>query len=130
MVFDTQMQGVMLMQAFSEPKRPWRINSEIGDMRGICISGAPLLDYQRMDVFLEVKPRTRRRGDPSPPMTSLERIIGRELPAEALEALDHLDNGQKANLDLLLEVGLGAGKTFVGADYPDPKFDLPEWRAP
>lgn len=129
MIFDTQMQGVMLMQAFSEPRKPWRVNSEIGEMRGACVSGAPLLDYQRMDVLLETKPKTKRRGDPAPPMTTLERLIGRELPADTLEALDHLDNGRKENLDLLLEVGLQAGKTFVGADYPDPKFDLAEWRS-
>lgn len=129
MVYDTQLQGVMIMQALSEPKRPWRVNSEIGDMRGVCVSGAPLLDYQRMDVMLDTKPRVKRRGDPVPPMTPLERLLGRELEAETLEALDQMDNGKKENLDLLLEVGIAAGRTFVDATYPDPKFDLPEWRA-
>lgn len=127
MIYDTQVQGVMLMQAFSEPKKPWRINSEIGDMRGVCVTGAPLLDYQRMDVVLETKPRVKRRGDPAPPMTGLERIIGRELPAETLDVLDSLDNGQKANMDLLHEIGLGVGRLYVSADYPDPKFDLQDW---
>ncbi|MEQ1708825.1 MAG: patatin-like phospholipase family protein [Terricaulis sp.] len=128
MVYDTQVQGVMMMQAFSEPRRPWRVNSEIGDMRGVCISGAPLLDYQRLDVALDTKPKSKKRGDPAPPMTSLERIIGRELDAETLDALDLMDNGKKANMDLLLEVGLCAGRNFVDATYPDPKFDLSEWR--
>ena len=129
MVYDTQLQGVMMMQAFSNPKRPWRINSEIGDMDGVCVSGTPLLDYQRIDVTLDVKPRAKRRTDPVPPMTQLERLIGRELDAITLEALDHMDNGKKANMDLLLEVGMAAGRTFVDATYPDPKFDLPEWRS-
>jgi hypothetical protein len=129
MVYDTQVQGVMIMQAFSAPKRPWRINSEIGDMEGVCISGAPLLDYQRMDVTLDTKPRPRRRSDPAPPMTQLERMLGRELDAETLEALDHMDNGNRANMELLLEVGLAAGRGFVDAGYPDPRFDLPEWRS-
>ncbi len=128
MVYDTQMQGVMMMQALSEPKRPWRINSEIGEMRGVCVSGAPLLDYQRIDVALDTKPKIKKRGDPAPPMTMLERIIGRELDSKTLEALDRMDNGAKANMDLLLEVGIGAGRTFVDAAYPDPKFDLAEWR--
>jgi hypothetical protein len=127
MVYDTQLQGVMLMQAFSNPKRPWRINSEIGDMGGVCVSGTPLLDYQRMDVMLDTRPRPRR-GDPAPPMTQVERLIGRELGWEVLDALDRMDNGKKANLDLLLELGLAAGRTFVDAAYPDPKFDLAEWR--
>jgi Patatin-like phospholipase len=127
MVYDTQVQGVMLMQALSEPKKPWRINSEIGDQRGLCISGVPLLDYQRLDVSLEGKPKRMKAGDPAPPMTPLERIIGRELDPETLDGLDLMDNGKKANLDLLLEVGEGAGRTFVDAAYPDPTFDLPEW---
>lgn len=129
MVFDTQVQGVMMMQAFSEPRRPWSINSEIGDMRGVCISGAPLLDFQRMDVVLNTKPKAKRRIDPTPPMTPLERLIGRELDADTLEALDQMDNGKKENLELLFEIGLAAGRAYVDASYPDPKFDLPEWRA-
>jgi hypothetical protein len=118
----------MMMQALSEPKRPWRVNSEIGDMRGVCISGAPLLDYQRLDVMLDTKPKPKRRGDPVPPITPLERMLGRELDADTLNALDQMDNGKKDNLELLLEVGRAAGRTFVDATYPDPKFDLPEWR--
>lgn len=128
MVYDTQVQGVMLMQAFSEPRKPWRINSEIGEMQGVCVGGTPLLDYQRMDLVFDTKPKARR-GDPVPPMTQLERLIGRELDAETLGALDFMDNGKKANLDLLLEVGLAAGRTFVDASYPDPKFDLDDWRS-
>lgn len=128
MVYDTQVQGVMMMQAFSEPKHPWRVNSEIGDMKGVCISGAPLLDFQRMDIMLDTKSKVKRHGDPASPMTYLERLIGRELDPETLDALDRLDNGKTANLELLLEVGIATGRTFVGADYPDPKFDLAEWR--
>jgi len=129
MVYDTQLQGVMLMQAFSNPRKPWRVNSEVGDMNGTCISGAPLLDYQRIDVMLDSKPKARKYGDPQPPITIVERIIGRELDAETLNALDQMDNGKVANMELLLEIGKGVGKTFVDASYPDPKFDLPEWHA-
>ena len=129
MVYDTQVQGVMLMQALSNPRKPWRVNSEVGDMSGTCISGYPLLDYQRIDMVLDTKPKTRRLGDPAPPMTGVERLLGRELDAEVLEALDLMDNGKKANMDLLLEIGVNVGRTYVDAAYPDPKFDLPEWRA-
>jgi hypothetical protein len=127
MVYDTQVQGVMVMQALSEPRKPWRINLEIGDMHGLCITGAPLLDYQRMDVTLDTKPKVKRAGDPIPPMTAMERLIGRELDADTMMALDLMDNGKKANLELLLEVGVAAGRAYVDATYPDPKFDLPEW---
>jgi len=129
MVYDTQVQGIMMMQAFSSPKKPWRINSEIGDMAGVCITGEPLLDYQRMDVVLDTKPKPKRRTDPAPPMTPLERLLGRELDAESMTALDLMDNGKTDNMTLLLEVGMAAGRTFVDATYPDPRFDLPEWRS-
>ncbi len=129
MIYDSQVQGVTMLQALSAPKRPWRVNSELGDMAGICISGQPLLDYQRMDVWLDTKPRPKRRGDPQPPMTALERILGRELDARTLEALDFMDNGNPENLELLLELGEGVGQTFIDAAYPDPKFDLGQWRA-
>jgi hypothetical protein len=129
MVYDTQLQGIVLMQAISKPRKPWRINSEIGDMSDTCITGEPLLDYQRVDVMLDTKPKVRRSGDPAPPMTGIERIIGRELDAEIMNALDLMDNGKKANMELLHEIGVGVGRTYVDATYPDPKFDLPEWRA-
>lgn len=128
MVYDTQMQGVMMMQALSHPRKPWRINTEIADQAGACITGEPLLDYQRIDVMLDTKPRLGKRGDPIPPMTTLERLIGRELDADALFALDLMDNGKKENLELLLEVGLAAGRAYVDGEYPNPAFDLPEWR--
>jgi len=129
MVYDTQMQGVMLMQALSHPRKPWRINSEIADQGGLCITGEPLLDYQRIDVALDMKPKAKKRGDPIPPMTALERLIGRELEADALNALDLMDNGDPQNLSLLLEVGLAAGRAYVDSEYPNPQFDLPEWRS-
>lgn len=129
MVYDTQMQGVMMMQALSHPHKPWRINSEVADQSGMCITGAPLLDYQRIDVMLDTKPKAKRRSDPVPPMTTLERLIGRELDADSLNALDLMDNGKAENLDLLLEVGLAAGRSYVDSQYPNPAFDLPEWRS-
>lgn len=129
MVYDTQMQGVMMMQALSHPRKPWRVNSEIADQAGVCITGAPLLDYQRIDVTLDTKPKAKKRGDPIPPMTPLERLIGRELDADTLLALDLMDNGKQENLDLLLELGLAAGRAYVDSEYPSPAFDLPEWRS-
>ena len=106
-----------------------RFHAAVRAWNGVCFSGVPLLDYQRIDVMLDTKPKVKRRGDPIPPMTMLERLIGRELESETLDALDLMGNGKKANMDLLLEVGLAAGRTYADASYPDPKFDLPEWRS-
>jgi hypothetical protein len=114
--------------AFSQPKKPWHINLEIGDQSGPPITGAALLDYQRIDVVLDTKPKAKTTRDPVPPMTPLERLIGRELDADVMEQLDLLANGKKENMELLLEIGLAAGKTYIDETYPDPKFDLEEWR--
>jgi hypothetical protein len=81
-----------------------------------------------MDVVLDTKPRRRRPSDPAPPITPLERLLGRELDAEVMDALDLMDNGKKPNMELLLEIGQSVGRSFVVATYPDPKYDLPEWR--
>lgn len=130
MVFDTQVQGIMLMQAMSAPKKPWWVNSEIGDMSGTSIAGQALLDFQRMDVVFDRKVAggSRRRGEPAP-LTKLEELIGRELAPAAMETLDQLANGKRDNMELLCEIGRAAGRFYVDATYPDPAFDLPGWRA-
>ncbi len=126
MIYETQVQGVAWMQALSKQHKPWAHES---GGAGTCILSAPLLDFQRVDVVLDVKPKPQRRTDPAPPMTALERMLGRELDAETLTGLDRIDNGAKKNMELLLEVGGCAGRVYIDACYPDSKFDLPEWRA-
>jgi len=129
LIHDGDMLGVTLLQAFSKPRRPWPVNAEGGDESGPTVFGAPLLNYQRIDVMLDRKPKAKRKSDPTPPMTHLERLIGRELDADVLEQLDRPGNGHAKNIALLLEIGIAAGRTFAGADYPDPRFDLASWRA-
>lgn len=127
LIYDSEMLGVTLLQAFSETRKIWPVSAEGGD-QGSSPLGAALLDYQRIDVMLERKPKPKRKSDPTPPMTQLERLIGRELSADAMEELDHPANGHPRNLALLLEIGVAGGKTLVGEAYPDPRFDLASWR--
>jgi uncharacterized protein len=128
-VHDSEMLGVTLLQAVSAPSKPWPVNPDIAEHNGPSLSAAPLLNYQRIDVALDRKPRASRRSDPTPPMTHLERLIGRELSAEIMEQLDHPTNGHQRNMALLHEIGAAAGRTFAGEAYPDPRFDLAGWRA-
>ncbi len=123
-----QMRAITMLQGLSAPKRPWRLSVEGDDASPVTFGVQALLDYQRLDVLLETKPKPRRAGDPQPPMTGMERVLGRELDADTLNALDLVNNGASANLELLLEIGVAVGRTFVSAAYPDPSFDLPEWR--
>jgi uncharacterized protein len=126
MIYDTQIQGIMLMQALSAPKRAWPVNSEVGDMKNIVLGQGPLLDYQRIDVMLDVKPKKSGKHSER---TALEALIDRNCTAKELLGLDELANGKPANMSLLLDIGLAAGKRFVDAAYPDPRFNLPGWIA-
>jgi hypothetical protein len=122
MIYDTQIQGITLLQALSAPVHPWTINLEIGDMEGQRITADPLLDFQRIDVRLD-----RKTPGKSAKPTYVETLVGRELPASVLEGLDDMANGKPANMELLLEIGLAAGPSFAGERYPAPAFDLADW---
>lgn len=126
MVYDTQVQAVMLMQAVSESHKPWTINSEVGDMKGVCIAPNAMLDFQRVDVELESKPKKPKRGEKLA-RTSIEELLERELDHSVLESVDQLANGHPDNMALLLEIGQKAAPAYVGDDWPNPQFDLPHW---
>jgi uncharacterized protein len=53
MIHDTTISAVSTMQAMSRSPRPWRIDSEIEDMRDDHLSPFPILSFQRMDVGLD-----------------------------------------------------------------------------
>jgi hypothetical protein len=59
----------------------------------------------------------------------VEALLGETLSAKALDDLDELANGDPANIDLLLRIGRATGVSFVSETYPNPVFDLPEWKA-
>lgn len=125
MIFDTQIQGVVLMQAVSNPARPWVINSELLGMERSLITDQYLLDYQRLDVRLEKAKDDALRSA----MFFVEDMLGRDLSDAQIEAMDQLANGKPSNMELLLEAGRGAAARYVGPEYPNPYFDLPEWTA-
>lgn len=125
MIYDTQVQGIMLMQALSESQRPWKINSEVGDLSGGTITPEALIDFQRIDVRLDLKPRPKR-GE-ALARSSIEKLLDRELDPRVIESVDQLANGHPENMKLLLEIGRKAAPAYVDAGWPNPKFDLPEW---
>jgi uncharacterized protein len=127
MIYDTQIQGIMLLQALSEPQKPWRINSEIGDMKGDCITPEPLIDFQRVDVILDTKSKVRPKRGEALARTSIEELLNRELDHRVLESVDQLANGHPQNMALLLEIGRKAAPAYIDKDWPNPKFDLPGW---
>jgi hypothetical protein len=53
MIADSAMQTSMLMQALGRNETRWVVNSEVGDLDGVCIGPAPLFAYRRYDLLLE-----------------------------------------------------------------------------
>ena len=125
MIYDTQVQGITLLQAISESQKPWKINSEIGDLKGMCITPEPMLDFQRVDVRLDLKPRPKRGEKLA--RTSIEELLNRELDPRVIESVDQLANGHPENMKLLLEIGRKAAPAYIDGKWPDPKFDLSDW---
>jgi hypothetical protein len=126
MIYDTQMQTVMLLQALSNPVRSWPINSEVGDLDGVCVLPEAALDYQRIDVSLERKPRPRRRGERLARI-EIERLLDRELDPDVIESVDQLANGNPDNMALLLEIGRKAAPAYIGGAWPRRSFNLSGW---
>lgn len=53
MIADNSMQTLTLMQALGRCVTPWTINSEIGNLRDVCIAPEPLFTFRRYDLMLE-----------------------------------------------------------------------------
>jgi hypothetical protein len=132
MIWDSQMQAVMVLQTMSNPVRSWPINGEVLDLDGVCISPEPMLDYQRVDVRLDKKGPKPNRGERYA-RTAIEALLDRELDKSVLESVDQLANGHPQNMSLLLEIGRRAGPGYIEANsktgrvWPNPHFNLPGW---
>ncbi|GAM99180.1 patatin [alpha proteobacterium U9-1i] len=98
MIHDASLNTLVTMQALSAPPRPWRINSEIEDMRGAHLSPVPVLHFQRMDARLDDESEIRR--------------LGLNYSAAQLEAMKDMATGETSTLAHLEEIG-----RRVGDDY-------------
>lgn len=130
MIHDTVKQNIALMQAISHARIPWAIDSEVDTLDEVCITGEPMLDFQRMDVVLDTwNGAERRRQKDQPLPTGIEQLIGRKLKKAQFDRLDAMDYGAAAHLELLQEIGERTGERFISSAYPPPEFDLPEWQS-
>lgn len=95
MITDSQMLSLAIMQWMSNPRRPWPINTEIGDMAGECLGAglephAPLLKYQRYDLEVEAAKLAPMMENGKPPsQRRLNRLRSLDDPGE-LETLYQL----------------------------------------
>lgn len=102
MIHDTSVQAISVLQGLSHSPRPWRINSEIGDMTEDMISPIPLLHYQRMDARLD-RAETEK--------------LGLRYGDHELKLMRELASDDSATLARLHEIGMRTGEAYF-ADAP------------
>lgn len=125
MVQDSSLSALTIMQALSEPRKPWTINSEIGDQAGESLTMGESLVFQRFDASLE--PDDVKRA------LNLGRLESIGFTSR-LEGMRQLDNGSAQNLKDLYAIGLEAGRAKTpGLDGIEPDdfpahFDPAGWR--
>ncbi len=125
MIPDTSRQAIMMLQAMSNPRKPWHIDSEILDLDGELCRDEELLSYQRYDAHLE------------------DDHVRRIFPEANLviEQLRDLGNTDAEVLRRLYALGHAVGRVsragkdgIEPADFPalfdPPGFDSPEDHAP
>jgi hypothetical protein len=127
MVQDSSLSALVVMQALSEPRKPWTINGEIGDQAGESLTMGESLVFQRFDASLE--PADVRRA------LNLGGIDDGRMSL-ILDRLRQLDNGSPQNLKDLYAIGLEAGRVKTpGADGIESDdfpaiFDPDGWQRP
>ena len=125
MVQDSSLSALTIMQALSEPRKPWTINSEIGDQAGESLTMGESLVFQRYDASLETDDVKRA--------LNLGRLDSIGFSSR-LEGMRQLDNGSGQNLKDLYSIGLEAGRAKTpGRDGIEPddfpqSFDPQGWR--
>ncbi len=120
MIHDGEQLAVAQMQAMSQPRLSWTIDSEIGDLAADQLFDAPQLSYQRYDMPLELKWLLGEGADsvkPGPELRSaLERLnchLKRRLPK-----LRELVN--VSAMPILSELAKAAASDQVSIeDFPD-----------
>lgn len=105
MIHDTSVQTIATLQGLSNAPRPWRINSEIEDMRGSMISPLPLLHYQRMDVRLYRE--------------EIEKL-GLRFGENELRLMRELASDDSATIARLHDIGLRTGEAYFTAAEDEP----------
>ena len=125
MMHDISLQQLVTMQAVSYCRDRWYINMEKQDQPSapylVMDQDRPLLDFQRIDFRLD-KPSHNEDGN------FVRDLIDGKITKTEMKNLREMACATDRNLDLLYELGLASGRRFITAAYPDPHFNLDQWR--
>lgn len=107
--------NLALLQALSEPNRPWPIDAEIEGLEGELLTSEPLMRFQRYDTSLERGPVIEALGLATQKQAK---------QTEVLRGLESMDNGSADNAGHCYALGVVAGRSVSAADFPSA-FDPP-----
>lgn len=117
MIQDSVQHNIVTLQALSEPRKPFHINRELGDMRGMRVTKELVLTYQRCDAWLEEDDVAESLGLQGKERRRVKRIV---------KGLMQMDNASKENLRYLYALGCAAGQKRADGsggidaeDFPD-----------
>jgi predicted acylesterase/phospholipase RssA len=118
MIDDSSNAGIALLQALSRPKRPYWLNFELEDMRGLRIVDDPLLSYTRIDAGLDDAGLRELLGDDGVALLGAStRAFKPPLEtAKMIRGLHELDNAKPENLDRLVTIGSAVGARYFKAE--------------
>ncbi len=109
MIDDGMKSSLVWLQALSEPAHPYRVDGNLGDMRGLRISPHRLLTFQRINIEMETG--------------VINKYLGSAITDRVCDRMREIDNSERANLLRLDELGRVAGKDLVSADHFPRTFD-------
>lgn len=110
LINDTVKNDLMVMQALSNPKLAWPINSEVGGLEGSIIAPAPLFSFQRYDAGL----------DESAVVEALKiQMMKRKEREKLVATLRDMAATNESNLRACLSLGREAGRKVERAHFPD-----------
>jgi hypothetical protein len=123
---DASQLAITVLQGIGSTARPWRINAELGDMRGATLSPVPGLNFQRMEALLN---------------PDVLEAAGMPTTEQALAALRATPVGDAAVQDALYAMGAAVGALYFTPSADNPKrrweramfprrFDPPHFKGP
>lgn len=125
MIHDASLNALTTMQSLSDPPKPWRINSELEEMRGARLSPVPVLHFQRFDVRLDEPDEMAR--------------LGLRYDEPTLEAFKNMATNDTIVLAHLHEIGRSAAEDYFRRRKGEPewenaifpqRFDPPHFKGP